>query len=144
MLQDAERPKYSSHAKSGNESETCVHNENWMEDVDLTLSLIDAHNIRINTVSLQNIQGVFMRKVRVNITIDEDLSKFLKGFSLSQRLSMSELINQWVLGLKRAQENQGMQMVLSSPEFYQSLLNTLEKTRTGEMKWHSREEVFNE
>lgn len=113
-----------------------------MEDVDLTSSLIDAHNMRINTVSLQNIQGVFMRKVRVNITIDEDLSKFLKGFSLSQRLSMSGLINQWVLGLKRAQENQGMQTVLSSPEFYQSLINTLEKTRTGEMKWHSREEVF--
>jgi len=98
--------------------------------------------VRINAVSLQSIQGVFMPKVRVNITIDEDLSKFLKGFSLSQRLSMSELINQWVLGLKRAQENQGMQTVLSSPEFYQSLLTTLEKTRTGEMKWHSREEVF--
>ena len=113
-----------------------------MEDVDLTSSPIDAHNMRINAVSLQSMQGVFMRKVRVNITIDEDLSRFLKGFSLSQRLSMSELINQWVLGLKRGQENQGMQTVLSSPEFYQSLLTTLEKTRTGEMKWHSREEVF--
>jgi len=98
--------------------------------------------MRINKVSIQSMQGVFMRKVRVNITMDEDLSKFLKGFSLSQRLSMSELINQWVLGLKRAQENQGMQTVLSSPEFYRSLLTTLEKTRTGEMKWHSREDVF--
>ncbi len=98
--------------------------------------------MRINTVSIPSMQGVFMRKVRVNITIDEDLSKFLKGFSLSQRLSMSELINPWVLRLKRAQENQGMQTVLSSPEFYQSLITTLEKTRTGEMKWHSREDVF--
>ena len=84
-----------------------------------------------------------MGKVRVNITIDEDLSKFLKGFSLSQRLSMSELINQWALSLKRAQENQGMEVVLSSPEFYQSLLNTLEKARSGKMKWHGREDVFN-
>ncbi len=83
-----------------------------------------------------------MRKVRVNITLDEDLSKFLKGFSFSQRLSMSELINQWALGLKRAQENQGMETILSSPEFYKSLLNTLEKSRSGKMKWHSREEVF--
>ena len=83
-----------------------------------------------------------MGKVRVNISIDEDLSKFLKGFSLSQRLSMSELINQWALSLKRAQENQGMAVVLSSPEFYQSLLATLEKARSGKMKWHNREEVF--
>ncbi len=83
-----------------------------------------------------------MRKVRVNITLDEDLTKFLKGFSFSQRLSMSELINQWALGLKRAQENQGMETILSSPEFYKSLLNTLEKSRSGKMKWHSREEVF--
>jgi hypothetical protein len=83
-----------------------------------------------------------MGKVRVNITLDEDLSKFLKGFSFSQRLSMSELINQWALGLKRAQENQGMETILSSPEFYKSLLNTLEKSRSGKMKWHGREEVF--
>ena len=83
-----------------------------------------------------------MRKVRVNITLDEDLSKFLKGFSFSQRLSMSELINQWALCLKRAQENQGMETILSSPEFYKTLLNTLEKSRSGKMKWLSREEVF--
>ncbi|OQY43751.1 MAG: hypothetical protein B6240_11760 [Desulfobacteraceae bacterium 4572_87] len=121
-----------------------LHAPTWeqLEDDGLTSFPIDAHNMRINKVSIQSMQGVFMRKVRVNITMDEDLSKFLKGFSLSQRLSMSELINQWVLGLKRAQENQGMQTVLSSPEFYRSLLTTLEKTRTGEMKWHSREDVF--
>ena len=83
-----------------------------------------------------------MRKVRVNITLDDDLSKFLKGFSLSQRLSMSELINQWALSLKRSQENQGMEIMLSSPEFYKSLMKTLEKSRSGKTKWHSRDEVF--
>ena len=83
-----------------------------------------------------------MKKVRVNITLDDDLSKFLKGFSLSQRLSMSELINQWALNLKRVQENQGMETILSSPEFYKLLMKTLEKSRSGKIKWHSREEVF--
>ena len=83
-----------------------------------------------------------MKKVRVNITLDDDLSKFLKGFSLSQRLSMSELINQWVLSLKRAQENQGMEIILSSPEFYKSLLKTLKESRSGKMKWYGHEEVF--
>ena len=83
-----------------------------------------------------------MRKVRVNITLDDDLAKFLKGFSLSQRLSMSELINQWALNLKRNQENQGMETILSSPEFYESLLKTLDRSRPGKMKWHSREKVF--
>ena len=83
-----------------------------------------------------------MRKVRVNITLDNDLAKFLKGFSISQRLSMSELINQWALHLKRAQENQGMATILSSPEFYESLLDTLEKSRSGKLKWHGREEAL--
>jgi len=83
-----------------------------------------------------------MGKVRVNITLDDDLSRFLKGFSLSQRLSMSELINQWALNLKRAQENQGMETILSSPELYKSLMETLNKTRSGKIKWHNREEVF--
>ena len=83
-----------------------------------------------------------MRKVRVNITLDDDLARFLKGFSLSQRLSMSELINQWVLNLKRSQENQGMETMLSSPEFYQSLLETLERCRSGKIKWHSREKAL--
>ena len=83
-----------------------------------------------------------MSKVRVNITLDEDLAGFLKGFSLSQRVSMSELINQWALGLKRVQENQGMEAILSSPEFYRSILNTLEKSRAGKTKWHNREEAL--
>ena len=83
-----------------------------------------------------------MRKVRVNITLDDDLARFLKGFSLSQRLSMSELINQWALSLKRSQENQDMKTILSSPEFYQSVLETLERCRSGKIKWHSREEAL--
>ncbi len=83
-----------------------------------------------------------MRKTRVNITLDNDLARFLKGFSLSQRLSMSELINQWALSLKRSQENQGMETLLSSPEFYQSLTETLEKCRSGKMKWYSREKAL--
>ena len=83
-----------------------------------------------------------MKKVRVNITLDNDLAGFLKGFSLSQRLSMSELINQWALSLKRSQENQGMEILLSSPEFYQSLSETVEKCRSGRMDWHSRKKAL--
>ncbi|MCP4683124.1 MAG: hypothetical protein GY864_12380 [Desulfobacterales bacterium] len=83
-----------------------------------------------------------MKKVRVNITLDDDLAGFLKGFSLAQRLSMSELINQWALNLKRTQENQGMETILSSPDFYESLVQVLNRSRSGKTKWHSRDEVF--
>lgn len=44
--------------------------------------------------------------------------------------------------LKRAQQNQGMEIILSSTEFYRSLLETLDQSRTGKIKWHSREEVL--
>ena len=83
-----------------------------------------------------------MSKVRVNITLDHDLAGFLKGFSRAQRLSMSELINQWALNLKRAQENQGMEIILSAPEFYQSLFDTLERSRSGKMKWDNRKKAL--
>ncbi len=83
-----------------------------------------------------------MTKARMNITIDRDLADFLKGFSMSQRLSVSELINQWALDLRRTHENQGMETILSSPEFYKSLVKTLEKSRSGALKWRNREEVF--
>jgi len=83
-----------------------------------------------------------MRKVRVNITLDDDLAKFLRGFSISQRVSISELINQWALNLKRAQENEGMEIILSSPEFYKSLIETIEKSRSGKLKWYGREEAL--
>jgi len=83
-----------------------------------------------------------MRKVRLSITLDDDLARFLKGFSISQRLSMSELINHWALNLKRTQENQGMVTILSSPEFYESLLETLKRSRSGELKWYDREETI--
>lgn len=80
-----------------------------------------------------------MRRVRVNITLDDDLARFLKGFSLAQRLSMSELINQWALNLKRAQtDQQGMETILSSPEFYQTLQETIERSRANAITWHSR------
>ena len=85
---------------------------------------------------------VIIRKVRVNITLDNDLAFFLKGFSLSQRLSMSELINQWALNLRRTQQNEPMEIILSSPEFYESLLRTLDQSRTGKIKWHTRKAVF--
>ena len=83
-----------------------------------------------------------MRKVRVNLTLDDDLARFLKGFSLSQRLSMSELINQWALNLKRSHKNQAMETILSSPEFYQSVLETLERSRSGKIKWYNREKAL--
>jgi len=96
------------------------------------------YNIRILPIPKE----VAMRKVRVNITLDDDLAGFLKGFSLAQRLSMSELINQWALNLKRAQDNQGMETILSAPEFYQSLEDTLERSRSGKMTWHDREKAL--
>lgn len=90
----------------------------------------------------KNDKEAIMPKVRVNITLDDDLARFLKSFSMTQRLSMSELINQWALSLKRSQENQGMETILSSPEFFQSLRETIEKSRSGKTHWYSREEAF--
>jgi hypothetical protein len=83
-----------------------------------------------------------MNKGKINITIDIDLIEYMKGYAEEQRTSVSEIISQFILNLKRTRENDPTDIILSDPDFSKSLFQTIEKIKTGRIKWHSYDEVF--
>ncbi len=83
-----------------------------------------------------------MHKGKVNITLDEDLIEYIKSYAEEQRTSVSEVVTQFVLNLKRTVLNEPTEIILSDPNFRESLLETISKIRTGRMKWFKYKEVF--
>lgn len=83
-----------------------------------------------------------MQKSKINLTLDKDLIEFAKIYAEEQRTTVSEIIGQFILNLKRVKNNDPTEIILSDPDFSESLLNTVSKIRAGKMKWHSYDEVF--
>ena len=83
-----------------------------------------------------------MQKGKLNITLDKDLIDYVKIYAEEQRASVSEIFTQFILNLKRTREDDPTDLVLSDPDFKESLLQTIAKIRTGKVKWHKYNEVF--
>ncbi len=83
-----------------------------------------------------------MRKAKMNITLDKDLIEFAKLYAEEQRTTVSEILGQFILNLKRMKEKEFTETILSDPDFMNSLLDTLSDIRSGKMKWHTYDEVF--
>ena len=83
-----------------------------------------------------------MQKTRINLTLDSDLIDFIKEYAETQRTTVSEVFTQFALKLKRAKENDPTETILADPDFADSLLQTIEKIKSGTVTWHSYDEVF--
>jgi hypothetical protein len=83
-----------------------------------------------------------MHKGKVNITLDKDLIEYIKSYAAEQRTTVSEVVTQFILNLKRTVVNEPTEIILADPNFKKSLLDTISKIRTGKMKWHKYDEVF--
>jgi hypothetical protein len=87
-------------------------------------------------------EGKHMQKSKINISLDKDLIEFAKLYAEDQRTTVSEIIGQFILNLKRVKQNDPTEIILSDPDFTESLLATIAKIRSGKMKWHGYDEVF--
>jgi hypothetical protein len=87
-------------------------------------------------------EGGEMRKSKINVTMDQDLIEYVKSYADEQRTSVSEVFTQFILNLKRAKAKEPMDIILSDPDFRDSLLKTIERVRSGDVQWHKYEEVF--
>ena len=83
-----------------------------------------------------------MQKSRINLTLDADLLDFVKEYAETQRTTVSEIFTQFALKLKRIKENDPTEIILSDPDFSASLLETMERVRSGSVSWKSYDEVF--
>ncbi|MDQ7823867.1 MAG: DUF6364 family protein [Candidatus Eremiobacteraeota bacterium] len=83
-----------------------------------------------------------MAKGKLNITLDSDLIQYVKMYASENRTTVSEVVGQFLLNLKRARENDPTEIIFSDPSFKETMLECLDKIRSGRMKWHSYKEVF--
>jgi len=83
-----------------------------------------------------------MQKGKVNITMDQDLIEYAKSYATEQRTTVSEVFSQFILSLKRARENDPTETILGDPAFRESLVETISRIQTGDVKWSRYDEVF--
>jgi len=83
-----------------------------------------------------------MSKGKMNITMDQDLIEYAKIYANEQRTTVSEVFTQFVLNLRRVKENDPTEIILGDSDFRDSLLNTISRIQSGNVKWSRYEEVF--
>jgi hypothetical protein len=83
-----------------------------------------------------------MQKARINLTLDADLVDFVKNYAESQRTTVSEVFTQFALKLKRNKENDPTEIILTDPEFSDSLIETMTRIQEGKVAWKKYNEVF--
>ncbi len=83
-----------------------------------------------------------MPKTRINISIDEDLAEYIKLYAQENRTTASEVFTQFVLGLKRRNEGNNMDLIYDNPDFHRTILEVKRRLQDGAAEWHSFEEVF--
>ncbi|PKL52417.1 MAG: hypothetical protein CVV37_01320 [Nitrospira bacterium HGW-Nitrospira-1] len=83
-----------------------------------------------------------MHKGKVNITLDRDLIEYVKTYAEEQRTTISEIFTQFVLNLKRTKDKEPTEVILTDPDFKESLLDMISRIRNGKVKWFRYDEVF--
>ncbi|MFC1891543.1 DUF6364 family protein [Thermodesulfobacteriota bacterium] len=83
-----------------------------------------------------------MPKSRLNISLDKDLVDFAKVFAAENRLTVAEIMTQYLLSLKRRVEGQDMEKILAHPAFQEAMEEAQTKLNKGTATWHSYDEVF--
>ncbi len=85
-----------------------------------------------------------MTKTRLNLRLDHDLVDFVKVYAQENRTTVSEMMTQFILTLKRKAEGESMDLIYSNPDFYNAILDVQSRVREGAAEWHTFEEVFGE
>jgi hypothetical protein len=83
-----------------------------------------------------------MAKTRINISLDHDLADFAKAFAAENRMSVADMITQYLLALKRRVEGENIEKILAHPAFHQAMEEAQRKLKSGDAKWHSYDEAF--
>ena len=83
-----------------------------------------------------------MPKTKINISLDQDLADFAKIFAAENRITVADIMTQYLLTLKHKVENQNSETILSHPKFQSAMEESQNKLRNGSANWHSYDEVF--
>lgn len=59
-----------------------------------------------------------MAKTRLNVSLDKDLVEFAKVFAAENCTSVSDMVTQYLLSLKRRVEGNEMEIIFAHPDRY--------------------------
>ena len=83
-----------------------------------------------------------MAKTRINISLDRDIAEFARLFAAENRVTVSDLMTQYLLNLKRKVEGKNTELVLADPAFQAAMHAALTRLQDGSAVWHEYDEVF--
>jgi len=83
-----------------------------------------------------------MSKTRINVSLDKDLAEFAKIFATENRITVADMVTQYLLALKRRVEGDDVESIFANPAFHQTMEEAWARLRTGSAQWHSYDEVF--
>ena len=83
-----------------------------------------------------------MPKRRLNISLDQDLVSFVKVYVKENRITVADLITQFILTLKKRAQGDSMEIILANPDFHKAIVDVQSRLRDGTAKWHTIKEVF--
>ncbi len=83
-----------------------------------------------------------MNKRKLNLTLDYDLIDYAKLYANENRTTVSDIITQFLLNLKRVKEKSPTEQIIADENFHESIMHTIQKLRKGNIRWHSYNEVF--
>ena len=83
-----------------------------------------------------------MAKTRINISLDQDIADFARIFATENRITVSDLMTQYLLSLKRKVEGRDMEVILDEPAFQAAMQEALTRLQDGSAVWHTCDEVF--
>ncbi len=85
-----------------------------------------------------------MSKDRINVSLDQDLAEFARVFAAENRISVADMITQYLLALKRRVEGEQVEKILSHSAFQLAMEDAQAKLQSGDTRWHSYAEVFDD
>jgi hypothetical protein len=83
-----------------------------------------------------------MPKTRINISIDQDIADFARVFAAENRITVADLMTQYLLNLKRKVEGKDTEIILADPAFQKAMEEALDRLQNGTAAWHTYDEVF--
>jgi hypothetical protein len=78
---------------------------------------------------------ITMPKCKLNVTLDGDLIEYIKIYAEQQRTTVSEVLTQFILNLKRVKEKDPTEIILADNEFRETLMQTISSIQSGDAKW---------
>ncbi len=85
-----------------------------------------------------------MPKTRINISLDQDIANFARIFAAENRVTVADLMTQYLLNLKRKVEGRNAEFIFADPAFQTAMQETLTRLQDGSAVWHTYDEVFAE